>query len=177
MIASIVACGTSAKDWHKVPHDFSVGVNDSAMFGKDPDHLVLINFERKFHTERLNVIKRTKAQVWTHTHTWKKHFPDAYVIKLSPFSGYVRRDMIYSLRTSPIVAMSIASKLGATKMILWGVDFKTHKVFTNGEKKGDHEIRNYLKYFDGLKKLGVEVYLGANGTAFDPYLQLWTTAQ
>lgn len=173
MTASIVACGQSAKGWHKVPHDFSVGVNDSAMFGKDPDHLVIVNFERKFHEERLKVIKGTNSTVWTHTHTWKKHFPDARVIKLSPFSGYFRKGMYYCLRTSPIVAMSVAVNLGADKLILWGVDFKNHRSFVQGEKRGDHETREYLRFFEALKKIGVEVYLGAPGTAFDKHLPIY----
>lgn len=170
MTASIVALGPSAKDWFKVPHDFSVGVNDAAHWGKDPDHLVIVNFERKFHSERLKVIKGTKAQVWTHTHTWKKHFPDAKVIKLTPFSINFRKGMYYSLRTSPIVAMSVALNLGATKLILFGIDFKNHKAYNKGEKKGDHEIRTYLKFFESLRKQGIEIFLGGEGSALESYL-------
>lgn len=177
MIASIVALGPSAKDWHKIPHDFSVGVNDAAMWGKDPDNLVIVNFERKFHSKRLDVIKRTQSKVWTHTNTWKKHFPDANVIKLSPFSGWFRKGMYYSLRTSPIVAMSVAVNLGATKLILFGIDFKNHKSFNHGEKRGDHEIRNYVKFFEALRKIGVEIYLGGEGSALQKYLPSWTTSQ
>ena len=173
MTASIVALGSSAKDWFKIPHDFSVGVNDSAIFGKDPDHLVIVNFERKFHEERLRVIKRTKSQVWTHTQTWKKHFPDAKVIKLSPFSINFRKGMYYSLRTSPIVAMSVAVNMGATKLILFGIDFKNHKSYNVGEKKGDFEAKQYLKFFEALKKVNVEVFLGSKGGAFDNHLPLW----
>lgn len=173
MTASIVALGQSAKDWHKVPHDFSVGVNDAGIFGKDPDHLVIVNFERKFHTERLNVIKRTKSQVWTHTNTWKKHFPDAKVIKLSPFAGYYRPGMYYSLRTSPIVAISVALNLGATKLILFGLDYRTHAHFRDGEKRGSHEVKQYLRLFDFLKKKGIEVYLGKKEGAFENHLPVY----
>lgn len=173
MTASIVALGSSAKDWHQVPHDFSVGVNDAAVWGKDPDHLVIVNFERKFTQERLNVIKRTKAQVWTHTNTWKKHFPDAKVIKLSPFAGYYRPGMYYSLRTSPIVAISVALNLGAKKLIIWGIDFRNHKAFNDGEKRGSHEIKQYLKMFEFLKTKGIEVYLGKAEGAFEKHLPVY----
>jgi hypothetical protein len=176
MTASIVALGQSAKDWHQVPHDFSVGVNDAAMWGKDPDHLVIVNFERKFHSKRLEVIKGSKSQVWTHTNTWKKHFPGAKVIKLSPFSGWFRKGMYYSLRTSPIVAMSVAVNLGADKLILFGVDFRSHKSFNAGEKRGDHEMRQYFKFFEALKKVGVEVYLGGEGSALESYLPKYEVA-
>jgi hypothetical protein len=95
------------------------------------------------------------------------------VIKLTPFSINFRKGMHYSLRTSPIVAMSVAVNLGATKLILFGVQFTNHKTYNAGEKKGDHEVRQYLKFFDALRKIGAEVYLGANGTAFDKYLPIW----
>lgn len=173
MICSIIGLGNSAKDWHKTPCDLSIGVNDCLKWGKDPDQLVLINFERKFTTERLKLIKPTKAKVWTHTSTWKKHFPQAEVIRLTPFVFGIHKGLIYCSKTSPFVAMSLAWKQGAKDIILWGVEFLTHGSYRKGTKHGEYEIKQYLKFVEQLKKHGVRVWLGASGAAFDGLVPVW----
>jgi hypothetical protein len=173
MTVSIVGLGSSAKDWHKIPCDLSIGVNDALKWGKDPDQLVLINFERKFTVERLKLIKATKGKVWTHTSTWKKHFPKAEVIRLTPFVYGIHPGLIYCSKTSPLVAMSLAYKQGANDLILWGVEFTNHKSYLKGTKQGDYEIAIYKKFIEQLKKKGVNVWLGAKGTAFDNYLPVY----
>lgn len=174
MIVSIIACGDSARDWFKTPCDLSIGVNDAFKFGAQPDQLVIINFERKFTHERLKTILATRpTKVWTHTSTWQKHFNNAVVMRLTTFSGYVRDGLIYSSKTSPIVALSLAVKQGATEIILWGIDMLTHKTYRKGTKDGDYEIKNYLKFIEQIKKRGIKVYRGADNTAFDLYLPLY----
>lgn len=173
MIASVIGLGHTAKDWYKTPCDLSIGVNDSARFGKDPDQLVLINFERKFTPERLKLIKSTKAKVWTHTSTWKKHFPQAEVIRLTPFVFGIHKGLIYCSKTSPFVAISLAWRQGAKDIILWGVEFLNHKSYRKGTKHGDFEVKQYLKFIEQLKKHGVRVWLGTNGSAFDNLIPVY----
>lgn len=174
MICSIVACGSSAQDWHKVPCDLSIGVNDMMKFGAQPNQLVLINFQRKFDKQRLDTILKTRPdKVWTHTSTWQKHFSNAVVIRLSTFNGYVRDGLIYSSKTSPMVAVSLAVRQGAKEIILWGIDMLTHRVYKKGTKEGDYEIKNYLKFFEEIRKRGIKVWRGADGSAFDLQLPLY----
>lgn len=173
MTTFIIGCGESARHWGNQKCDLSIGVNDCLKFGYPVDQLVLINFERKFTPPRLKTILATQAKVWTHTTTWKKHFPKAEVIKLSPFNQNVRRGLIYSSKTSPMVAMSLALKQGATELVLFGIDMLTHQAYRAGVKGGDYEISNYLKFFDSLKKQGIKVYRGADGTCFDSKLPLY----
>jgi hypothetical protein len=173
MIVSVVGCGSSAQYWHKVPVDLSIAVNDAFKFGHQPDQLVVINFERKFTPQRLAIIKSTKPKrMFTHTSTWKKHFPNAEVIRLSPFNGFVRKGMIYKSKTSPIVAMSLAVNQGAKELILWGIDFETHKSYNKNNKQGQYEISVYLKFIEQLNKQGIKVWRGADGSAFDKQLPL-----
>lgn len=167
MVISVVAVGESARDWFKTPCDLSVGVNDVLKFGHDVDQLLIINFPRKFTSDRMKHILSSKAQVFTHTSAWKTHFPKAQVIRLSPFAGYFHKNQIYCSKTSPIAAISLAVKAGAKKIILWGIDFVGHKTYSVGTKKGDHEVRTYLKFFDAMEKFGVKIYRGADGSAFD----------
>ena len=173
MLVSVVACGQSAEGWYKTPCDLSVGVNDVLKFGHDVDQLLIINFPRKFTSERMKHILSSKAQVFTHTSAWKTHFPKAQVIRLSPFAGYFHKNQIYASKTSPIAAISLAVKAGAKKVILWGCDFRTHHAINESSKKGLHEIKTYLKFFDAVEKFGVKIYRGADGSAFDSRLPLY----
>lgn len=175
MTYSIIACGKSAAEWQ--PNGISIGCNDVLKWGKPVDYLVLVNSPNKFK-QRLPIILRTKAQVLTNMPgTWNKHFKKTEHIRLSPFVVRVRPGMIYSSGTTPIIAMSVAIAKGATKLILWGVDMVDHPTFRVGVKKGDQEIHVYRKFFKEVALLGIEIYRGANGTAFDNDLPLWTSPQ
>jgi hypothetical protein len=170
MTASVIGLGDSAKDWFKVPVDLSIGVNDCLKWGHDVDQLLIINFPRKFTSERMKHILSSKARVFVHTSRWKTYFPKCEVITLSPFAGYFRKNHIYCLKTSPIAAISLAIKQGATNVILWGIDYKSHHAYREDTKNGQHEIRTYLKFFDAVEKTGVKLYRGADGSAFDSRL-------
>jgi hypothetical protein len=173
MLVSVIGCGQSAIEWYRTPCNLSIGCNDMLKFGHQPDQLVLVNFEHKFSPDRLKTILKTKAKVWTHTSTWKKAFPNAEVIRLTPFNGHVRQGLIYSLRTSPVVAISLAVKQGATDIVLFGVDFLNHKSIRTGTRAGDHEVKCYLKLFQRLNEKGINVHVGAAGSCFDNQLPLW----
>lgn len=171
MTVSVVAVGDSAKDWFKTPCDLSIGVNDSpGKWGHDVDQLLIINFPRKFTSERMKHILSSKAKVFTHTSAWRTHFPKCEVIRLSPFVGYFRKNHIYTSKTSPIAAISMAIKAGATDIILWGIDMKNHARYSESTKNGIHEIKTYLKFFDAVEKFGVKIYRGADGGVFDARL-------
>lgn len=177
MIISIVASGESAKDWHKVKCDLSIGCNDSARWGKDPDLLVLVNARRKFR-ERLDIIKQTQAKrvFVSSLKEWSLIFPKAE--RLKRMIEYHQRTRIrigaqYTMRTSPIICISLALEAGATDIILWGVEFLNHRSVRIGTKKGDREVLLYLDFFKKIEALGVRIWLGANGTAFDKHLPLY----
>jgi hypothetical protein len=173
MVCSIVACGSSARDWHKTPYDLSVGVNDMLKFGHQPDQLVLINFKGKFTPDRLKLILATRPKkLWTHTNTWRHHFSNVELIRFSHFSGYFMKGNIYNSKTSPIVAICIAIKQGATEIILWGVDMINHKTYAKGTRQGDFEAKTYLKFFEAVEKKGIKIYRGADGSVFDTNLPL-----
>jgi len=67
--------------------------------------------------------------------------------------------------------------MGAKRLILWGVDMMTHHAYYKGSKRGDSEIALYKRFFVECKRIGVEVYLGAEGTAYDKVLPLWKEEQ
>lgn len=175
MQVTVVASGDSAKDW--VRRGTVIGVNDCLKWGRDTDILILVNAPGKFK-ERLNVIIKSKAKVLTNgVNLWKHHFPKCEKIeRLISFNSKILKNFVYMSQTSPIIAISYAIKLGAKEIIIWGVDFINHRKWAKGTKAGDREIRVYEKFFKECERVGVKVYLGANGTAFDNLLAMWSDA-
>ena len=174
MIASVIGCGPSAKDWGKQKFDLSIGCNDMLKFGYQPDQLVLVNHKGKFSKDRLDTILRTRPKkLWTHTSQWRSHFSDFEIIRFSHFSGYFMKGNIYHCRTSPMVAICLAIRQGATDVVLYGVDMLSHKVYRTGTKEGDNEIKTYLKFFDAVKKKGINIYLGNNGSALEGHIPFY----
>jgi len=176
MLYSVIGCGDSSKNW--VPRGITIGVNDSLRFGRDTDVLILVNAPAKFK-ERLNVIKKSKAKVLTNSvHTWKPYFPECQKIeRLISFNSRILKNFVYMSQTSPIIAISYAIKQGAKEIILWGVDFLNHRKWAKGTKAGDREIAVYCRFFKECERIGVKVYLGANGTAFDNLLPVYYTPE
>jgi hypothetical protein len=179
MIISVVAVGDSAQDWHETPCDLSIGCNDMKKWGQDPDWLVLVNVPRKF-LKRLEVIKQTQAKriLVSSLKEWIRYFPKAE--RLRRLVEYHQRTRVrigahYTLRTSPIICISLALEAGATDIILWGVDFTFHKV-NAGTKSGEREIELYKDFFKKVEALGVTIWRGANGSVFDNVIPLYEQA-
>lgn len=172
MIYTIVASGDSAKHW--VANGPSIGVNDCEKWGKPVDKLILVNAPAKFK-ERINIIQKSKAQVLTNAPaTWKLYFKNCQKIeRLISFNSRILKNFVYMSQTSPIIAISLAIKLGATEIIIWGVDFMNHRKWSKGTKAGDREIKVYERFFADCRRIGVSVYRGADGTAFDATIPLY----
>jgi len=181
MVASIVACGESARKWSDVPCDFSVGVNDCFKWGSQVDYLVLVNSPFKFYpnqanskVNRLDTIVKTKPKmVYCHNSNWKAYFQNIELLALKTFYGKYSTNRIYSSKTSPIVAITLAASKGAKKIILWGVDFITHHEFKPGKKEFDLEINQYIRLFDSLAENGISCYLGNENSTLKAYLPVY----
>lgn len=70
--------------------------------------------------------------------------------------------------------MSLAYNMGATEIVLWGVDFKTHHRYREGQQYFLGEMRQYQTFIQALEKVGVKVYLGAEGSALGKIVPIWT---
>lgn len=172
MIFTVVASGESAKDW--MSRGTAIGSNDCEKFTKPVDYLILANHPGKFK-ERLNIIKKSKAKVFTTSKKqWGKIFPNCeQITRITSFNQRILNGFIYTSSTTPIMCISMAIKMGATEIILWGIDMKNHRVWSQGTKQGNREIAIYLKFFAACEKIGVKLWRGADGTAFDLNLPLY----
>lgn len=173
MLATIIASGSSAKDW--TSRGVTVGVNDARKWGKEVDILILVNRPQKFSPERLAIISQHKGEVLTNSvKAWKDIFPQAKKLeRMASFSSRVTKQTHFTAATSPIIAISHAIVLGAKTIIIYGVDFRDHKSYRQGTRPGDREINVYRKFFKAIERLNIKIYLGALNTAFDNDLPLW----
>lgn len=173
MIFTVVASGESAQHFER--HGTVIGSNDCEKWGKPVDILILVNSPHKFK-ERIHTIKKSKAKVLTNSvANWKPYFQNCEKIsRLISFNKLILKNFVYSSQTTPIICLSLAIKMGAKEIIMWGVDFKNHAHFREGTKSGSREIDVYKRFFKECNRIGVKVYLGANNTAFDNTLPLWT---
>lgn len=172
MTWNIIGCGESAAQWDG--HGLSIGVNDCEKAGHRVGALILVNQPEEFRGERMETIVQTGAQkIYCHdeaVYWWKKIFP--HVTVMEPFKrwgGQFRTDKqtIYHSDTSPFIAMSLAFRLGARELVLWGVDFQTHHIYQPGKIHHRGEIERYQKMAFQMKMAGCPVYLGAKGSALN----------
>lgn len=177
-VIDIVACGDSAQDWEQ--HDYSIGVNDSWKWGKPTDALVVCNRPTEFRGERLQTIISSKPKVfYSHKSNWSYVFPEWKKLSLIPWYGtfhdYPDKSeyKCYTSNTSPIIAVSLAYRLGAKDIVLWGVDFTTHKMYHKENPATQDEVNVYLQIFQALKEKNVNVWLGKEGGVFDNLIPLY----
>lgn len=172
MIASIVGCGDSAKEWFKTPCDLSVGVNDCLKHGHQVDWLCIVNVPRKFKDQRWETIMASKPKRFIcHDGRWKQWFPEAELTRLQRFRGSVKKGKILHSTTSPFVAINLAYNAGASDIILWGVDFLNHPVVK--DKTLETELNEYRKLFEALEDKGVRCWLGSDGSVLSKYLKVY----
>lgn len=176
MTFTIIASGDSAKDWQ--PHGTCIGVNDAFKFGQAFHYLLICNRPEQFSKERMAVIKKTPHErFYCNKSNWSLIFPNWIKVNLVTWYGLLRPKQVYSSQTSPFIAISLAYTLGATRIILYGVDFHNHSTFNDSNPQTKREIETYLSLFKELKELGVEVCLGAKGSAFDGELPVYGTRE
>jgi len=170
MTISIIGCGPSAEGWHNTPCDLSIGVNDCARFGKETDWLVVIN--RKFPPDREAIIKASKPQkFFTTISYWQQQFPKAETLRLQQFSKHLKKGHVYSSKTSPFVALSLAFNAGAKDVILFGVDLKFHPVIK--DKLLNYELRQFERFCRELAAQGCQVFVSSDKSSLSKFLPLW----
>lgn len=180
---TIIGCGDSAKDWTAYGH--TLGVNDCWKWGKPTESLVVCNRPTEFHRDRQgNLCDRLRTiemsdpmNFYTHKSNWAYAFPGWKKIGLAPWYGTLHREQIYSSNTISFIALSLAFHLGASEIVMFGVDFKNHWLFNESNPETKREVDRHLLLISEMEKQGCRVYLGATGTAFDDYLPVYQPAK
>lgn len=171
MTVNIIACGDSAKYWDG--SGFSIGVNDAAKWGHKLNCLLVANHPQKFPQDRLEIIKRSQPEKFiSQIESWKTYFPNMERIKLRSWDGHFYKETFFHTDTSPTIAMDYARKLGATEIILWGVDLVDHKIYNVHNPQSKTELRQIKQITEALRGEGIQVSLGATGSVLSDFLPI-----
>jgi len=172
---SIIGCGDSGKEWDG--SGISIGVNDAAKFGHPLTYLLVCNRPQQFSSERLETIINTRPKYfYSHKSNWAEWFPEWKKLRLETWGTHryhLVKGHYYASDTSPFIAMTLAYNLGATKIIIYGVDFKHHHIFHELNPQTNREVERYKQLVEALREQGVEVYLGAKGSALESFLTVY----
>lgn len=182
-IIHILGLGESLK--HYVPDgNETIGVND--IFKHHAvDFLVCVDRPLRFSKERFETIKNSKSKKFYSIKflqpdgecidEWEKYFNNYVSMKLqSPrgnFSNIDNEKYCYGL-CSPIVATALAYKLGATEIVLHGIDLINHT-----EIKGllaEKSIQEFISLKKELEKRNISIFVGSKETALYPHFKIYT---
>lgn len=170
MIIACVGCGASAEGWFNTPCDISIGLNDCLKWGKNTDWLVVIN--RKFTKEREDlIITSNPKRFFTTIYYWNKLFSHSETLRLQRFSKHVKKGNVYSSKTSPFVALSLAFNAGAKDVILFGVDLVDHPVIK--DKLRNYELRQFERFCGELAKQGTKVWVSSKDSSLSKFLPVY----
>ena len=158
---NIIACGPTGSTWDGTGG--SIGVNDCERFGNKVAALVVVNSD--FELPRLQIIKNTIAPAGFYSQlTYWANQPNYKPLpRMKRFTGRENKTesgWIYSSRTSPFIAMSLAAYLGHHEITLYGVDFEAHPIVTGDRLH--REVEQYKRLIDFLHIRGVNVFLSAD---------------
>lgn len=184
----IIACGQSAKDWEPLEGYHSIGVNDCFKWGKPTDHLIVCNRPSQFTASRYQtIINSTPKYFYTQCDAWEKFVvnrqnrksrlvsnnPSYPEIRFLQWSGHLYPDTVFYNQTSPFIALSLALHFGAREIVMYGCDFVDHKIYNSGNPGTKTEVQVYMDLIQEMEKQGCNVFLGANGTAFDKLISIY----
>lgn len=171
MVIHVIGCGETAKNWDG--SGMSIGIND-AWRHKPTNCLVVSNFPNKFPQERLNIIKNSKpVKFYSPLNSWRQYFLDMTEIKLRSWDGHLYDKTVINTQTSASIAMDLSRQLGATKIVLWGIEYRTHATFHPGNPQTYSELRQLEAIVRKFREVGVQVYLGSKGSELEKFLTVY----
>ena len=161
MTAEILGLAPSVTAY-KPSGNITIGVNDIFKICS-VDHLIVIDNPNQFNNKRKNTILQSTPKLFiSQINTWNR-MKNFHLIKLANVRGSVsqiEQHNIYPYSImSPYVAIVHAYKLGATEIIIYGVDLLNHKSLT-----GDSKIKRVLTDISTLnqylikKNVSLKVY-------------------
>lgn len=166
MTIEILGLGESLSEY--VPNgNITIGVNDIHSRIKT-DYVVCVDVHEAFNRERLEVIKETKCKgFYSQLDCWQL-LPNFNKISLSRICELNDVDKFRCSNNSPFVACVLAYKLGAKKIVLWGVDFRTHQHLKDASFLRALDHYKWLK--SELKKNGCDLVIGSTYSALHSLL-------
>ena len=166
MTIEVLGLGESLSEYQ--PNgNITIGVNDIHSRIKT-NYVVCVDTFEPFTKERLNTILNTKCcGFYTHLPCWKsvENYTEIKLHRLAEIDSELFR---YS-NNSPFVACVLAYKLGATRIVLWGVDMNTHHALSK-PNSFERAVKDYVKLKSDLLDRGCELVIGSEISALHKIL-------
>lgn len=155
MTCHILGLGPSIQDF-KEYDGYRIGVNDISRYTY-ADRIICVN---RFNPERTQWVNDSRPEdgLWSSMGMWSKH-PSYRKLTYRPWHGVFKDKTIFSSKSSPFIAYTMAYTLGFKEIVLWGVDLIDHPNIKGRLK--DNEINNFALFYKEIKKRGVETFKGS----------------
>lgn len=174
MTIHVLGLGESLKNYTP-DGNITIGVNDIHSKVKT-DYVVCVDEPRAFSVDRLQAIRETKCKGFYSQVDFWKCVANFNKIEFNPGRGIVTNldseKFCYSI-SSPYVATVLAYKMGATKIVLHGVDFQTHPNFL--EHKKEKALNDFRLLNDALKQRDVTLFVGSEYSALSEFVDIYNS--
>jgi len=171
MTIHVIGKGES-KEFFKHDGNITIGVNDVNKWIKT-DHIVVVD-PMDAYKEGHETYRSSNAMFWSQLEDNKNYVKNFTLIDLARGRGVLEdfdsEKFVYSI-TSPFVAVHLAYKLGATKIVMWGVDFNTHENF-NTDSLRNRALKDFGNLRKKLNERGCELYVGNEISMFSSILPI-----
>jgi len=163
-----------SKEFFKHDGNVTIGVNNVNEWIKT-DHIVVIDPISNFKPVP-KIFIESNAMFWSQLEDNKHFVKQMTIIELSRGRGVLddfdSDRFVYSI-TSPFVAVHLAYKFGAKKIVMWGVDFNTHENF-NTDSLRNRALKDFGNLRKKLNDRGCELYVGNEVSMFSSILPIYS---
>mgnify|MGYP003134882729 CR=1 FL=1 len=168
--ALIMACGPSIKELtqeDQLSFDATFGVNDIARHGFTPNYLVCVDNISRFAANRIpyvstkycevmflfeNVLKKKRG--WHKRHL---NFDKVCTVPLTKINDNFNGQELVHSNNSALVAVSVASCMGFTKIGMIGVDLRGHHELSK-DRQLSVANKDFFLMMKGFEKHNIELY-------------------
>lgn len=176
MTFHVLGIGESLREYIglALPNPNEIGVNDICTY-LPCDKVVCIDAPTAFEPKRRRHVANCRPSVfYSHHRDWEKHPAYSYIALQHGFvsTESLKSGVLYASNNSPYVACQLAYQLGATEIVLWGVDFNTH-VHLSGDVMYTKAKTDYERLAKALKELNIGLYVGSKQSRLSEVLPVW----
>ncbi len=161
-----------SKEFFKHDGNVTIGVNNVNEWIRT-DHVVVVD-PISAYDKVPKIYAESGAMFWSQLEDNKNYVKNFTLIDLARGRGVLEdfdsEKFVYSI-TSPFVAVHLAYKFGAKKIVMWGVDFNTHENF-NTDSLRNRALKDFGNLRKKLNERGCELYVGNEISMFSSILPI-----
>ena len=175
MVCSVIGLGKSAEGYENKGEQ-AIGVNDAYKI-YPVDYLICVDPPVRFNKKRLATIRNSSPiEFLSHYSEWASFMPMFRQIKLAPIRfdlRYLDSDLYCYSDNSPFVAVVHAYKMGASEIVMYGVDFVDHPALNKDEHHNKRILKMYFELSKELARRNVKLYVSSNLSLLSQVLPIY----